>query len=71
MDNKWALEEHLSTADNNRYWNSAGESARNGKTLTDYVESHLLDVIELCRNIAQRAMLSRRAPRPWKQLIPA
>ncbi len=46
MDNKWALEEHISTADNNKYWNSAGESARNGTALTEYVESHPLDADE-------------------------
>jgi hypothetical protein len=47
LDNRWALDEHFSTAENNKYWDSAGEAARNGKTLTDYVESRLLDVEEL------------------------
>ena len=44
MENKWALEEHMSTAENNALWDSSGESARNGRTLTEYVEQHLLDV---------------------------
>jgi hypothetical protein len=38
FDNKWTLEEHVSTGEVNKYWNSAGESARNGKALTEYVE---------------------------------
>jgi predicted TIM-barrel fold metal-dependent hydrolase len=44
MDSKWALEEHLSTSENNSLWDSTGEAARNGKVLQDYVEKHLLDV---------------------------
>jgi 2,3-dihydroxybenzoate decarboxylase len=44
MHNRIALEEHLSAEENNKLWDSAGESARNGKTYTDYIESHLLDV---------------------------
>ena len=46
MHDKWALEEHLSTAENNELWDSRGEAARNGKQYMDYVESHLLDVDE-------------------------
>lgn len=46
MDNKWALEEHLSTPENNEFWDAAGESARNGAALTAYVERHLLDIDE-------------------------
>jgi hypothetical protein len=49
LDNKWTLEEHFSTGDANKYWNSAAESARNGKALTEYVESRLLDVDERLR----------------------
>ena len=49
LDNKWALEEHVSTGEANRYWNSAAESARNGKALTEYVEYSLLDVDERVR----------------------
>jgi hypothetical protein len=43
---KWALEEHLKTAENIRLWDDPGEAARNGKQFMDYVESHLLDVDE-------------------------
>jgi gamma-resorcylate decarboxylase len=46
MQDKWALEEHLSTAENNKLWDDSGEAARNGKRYMDYVESHLLDVDE-------------------------
>jgi predicted TIM-barrel fold metal-dependent hydrolase len=66
MDNKWALEEHLSTAENNKLWNSDGESARNGKNLTAYVESHLLDVDERIKIMdatgIERAVLSLTSP---------
>ncbi len=46
MQDKWALEEHLSTAENNELWDDSGEAVRNGKRYMDYVESHLLDVDE-------------------------
>jgi gamma-resorcylate decarboxylase len=46
VQGKWALEEHLSTAENNHLWDDAGEAARNGKQYMDYVESHLLDADE-------------------------
>jgi gamma-resorcylate decarboxylase len=46
MQDKWALEEHLSTRENNQLWDDSGEAARNGKQYMDYVESHLLDVDE-------------------------
>jgi hypothetical protein len=49
LDNKWALEEHVSTGEANKYWNSAGESARNGMAFTEYVEYSLLDVNERVR----------------------
>ena len=49
MKNKWALEEHLSTAENNALWDLAGESARNGKALTEYVEAHLQRRLRLRR----------------------
>lgn len=66
MQNKWALEEHLSTAENNALWDSAGESARNGKALTDYVEAHLLDVDErialMDKTGIERAILSLTSP---------
>jgi predicted TIM-barrel fold metal-dependent hydrolase len=66
MQNKWALEEHLSTAENNTLWDSAGESARNGKALTEYVEIHLLDVDErialMDKTGIERAILSLTSP---------
>lgn len=46
MQGKWALEEHLSTPENNQLWDDSGEAARNGRQYMDYVESHLLDVDE-------------------------
>jgi predicted TIM-barrel fold metal-dependent hydrolase len=46
MQDKWALEEHLSTPENNQLWDDSGEAARNGKLSMDYVESHLLDMDE-------------------------
>ena len=46
MQGKWALEEHLSTAENNKLWDDSGEAARNGRECMAYVESHLLDVDE-------------------------
>src|SRR5216683_16067 len=66
MQDKWALEEHLSTAENNTLWDSAGESARNGKALTEYVETHLLDVDErialMDKTGIERAILSLTSP---------
>lgn len=66
MDNKWALEEHLSTKENNAVWDSSGESARNGKTLTDYVEAHLLDVDDRLKIMdstgIERVILSLTSP---------
>lgn len=43
MKNKIALEEHLSTPENNRLWNVAGEASRNGKAYMDDVEKRLVD----------------------------
>jgi 2,3-dihydroxybenzoate decarboxylase len=58
MDNKIALEEHLSTNENNELWESAGESARNGQNYMEYVERHLLDAdadaLKIGRGNAQR-----------------
>jgi 2,3-dihydroxybenzoate decarboxylase len=66
MRDKWALEEHLSTEENNELWDSAGEAARNGKTYMDYVETHLLDVAERIRIMdatgIERAILSLTSP---------
>jgi len=49
VQDKWALEEHFSTPENNQLWDSSGEAARNGKVYLNYVESHLLDVDERLR----------------------
>ena len=66
MDNKWALEEHLSTAENNELWDDSGEAARNGKQYMDYVESHLLDVDERIKIMdatgIERTIVSLTAP---------
>ena len=66
MRNKIALEEHLSTDENNKLWDSAGESSRNGKTYTDYIESHLLEVDERLKIMdatgIERTILSLTSP---------
>lgn len=43
MKDKIALEEHISTIENNRYWDSESEGIRNGKKYMEYIERHLLD----------------------------
>src|SRR5580658_5212589 len=66
MDNKIALEEHLSTAENNNLWDSAGESSRNGKAYTEYIESHLVDIDERLKIMdatgIERTILSLTSP---------
>lgn len=66
MEDKWALEEHLSTAENNKLWDSAGEAARNGEGYMDYVETHLLDVQDRLQIMdatgIERAIVSLTAP---------
>jgi gamma-resorcylate decarboxylase len=66
MRDKWALEEHLSTEENNRLWDSSDETARNGKNYMDYVEAHLLDVEERVKILdatgVERAILSLTSP---------
>src|SRR5271169_3979444 len=66
MRAKWALEEHLSTDENNKLWDSWGEAARNGRSYMDYVEAHLLDVEERLRIMdatgVERAILSLTSP---------
>jgi 2,3-dihydroxybenzoate decarboxylase len=63
---KWALEEHLSTAENNRLWDSSGEAARNGERYMQYVESHLLDSDERIKIMdatgIERTILSLTSP---------
>jgi len=66
VQDKWALEEHLSTAENNEMWDSSGEAARNGKQYMDYVESHLLDVDQRIKIMdatgIERTILSLTSP---------
>ena len=66
MHDKWALEEHLSTVENNELWDSSGEAARNGRQYMDYVESHLLDGEERVKIMdasgIERTILSLTAP---------
>jgi 2,3-dihydroxybenzoate decarboxylase len=66
MQDKWALEEHLSTPENNQLWDDSGEAARNGKQYMDYVESHLLDVDERIKIMdatgIERTILSLTSP---------
>jgi Amidohydrolase len=66
VQDKWALEEHLSTAENNQLWDDSGEAARNGKVYMDYVESHLLDADERLRIMdatgIERTIVSLTAP---------
>jgi gamma-resorcylate decarboxylase len=66
VQDKWALEEHLSTAENNELWDDSGEAARNGKQYMDYVESHLLDADERIKIMdatgIERTILSLTSP---------
>lgn len=63
---KVALEEHVTTAENNELWDSAGEADRNGQAYMDDVESKLPDVdrrVELMdRNGIDYSILSLTAP---------
>ena len=43
MRGKIALEEHVSTPENNRLWDSSGEAGRNGTEYMKDVERRLLD----------------------------
>jgi gamma-resorcylate decarboxylase len=66
VQDKWALEEHLSTPENNKLWDDSGEAARNGKQYMEYVESHLLDVDERIKIMdatgIERVILSLTSP---------
>jgi gamma-resorcylate decarboxylase len=44
MNDKIALEEHISTDAMNALWDDVGEASRNGKEYMDWVEDRLLDV---------------------------
>ncbi|WP_323092120.1 amidohydrolase family protein [Klebsiella variicola] len=54
MRGKIALEEHVSTPDNNRLWDSTGEAGRNGKEYMKDVERRLLDRSIQLEEMAQR-----------------
>lgn len=43
MKGKIALEEHVSTQENNRLWDSKSEALRNGRNYMDNVEKRLLE----------------------------
>jgi len=66
VQDKWALEEHLSTAENNELWDDSGEATRNGTVYMAYVESHLLDVDERIKIMdatgIERTILSLTSP---------
>jgi len=46
MDGKIAIEEHISTALNNTFWDAKGEETRNGVTYSRDIERRLLDIID-------------------------
>jgi len=66
MKGKIVLEEHLSTALNNSFWDASGEAARNGKAYMDDVEMRLLDVDrrieEMDRNGIEISIVSLTSP---------
>jgi predicted TIM-barrel fold metal-dependent hydrolase len=66
MKGKIALEEHLSTPQNNSIWDSSGEAARNGKAYMDDVEKRLpetsMRLDEMNRNGIEFAILSLTSP---------
>ena len=43
MDGKIAIEEHISTEHNNKYWDATGEETRNGHAYSKDIERRLLD----------------------------
>ena len=54
MRGKIALEEHVSTPENNRLWDSSGEAGRNGTEYMKDVERRLLDRSIQLEEMAQR-----------------
>jgi gamma-resorcylate decarboxylase len=44
MNDKIALEEHLSTPEVNAFWDAAGEASRNGREYMAWVEERLLEI---------------------------
>lgn len=67
---RWTTSSHWRSTsappENNDLWDSDGESARNGKALTEYVERHLLDLDErldlMDRTGIERVVLSLTSP---------
>jgi predicted TIM-barrel fold metal-dependent hydrolase len=66
MEGKIVLEEHFSTALNNKYWNAKGEEERNGKAYAQDVERRLLDptlcIAEMDRAGVELSILSLTSP---------
>lgn len=66
MLGKIALEEHVSTPENNAAWDSRGETSRNGEAYMNDVEERLLDVdtriSDMDRHGIERAILSLTSP---------
>ena len=54
MRGKIALEEHVSTPENNRLWDATGEAARNGSEYMKDVERRLMDRSIQLDEMAQR-----------------
>lgn len=54
MRGKIALEEHVSTPENNRLWDSTSEANRNGSEYMQDVERRLLDRSIQLEEMAQR-----------------
>jgi gamma-resorcylate decarboxylase len=66
MEAKIALEEHFSTALNNRLWDAKGEMGRNGPAYSQDIEARLIDPDRFLADMdwygAQRAILSLTSP---------
>lgn len=66
MDGKIALEEHVSTALNNTFWDAKGEEGRNGIAYSQDVERRLMDVdthvAEMDRSGIEFSILSLTSP---------
>ncbi|WP_394940972.1 amidohydrolase family protein [Psychromicrobium sp. YIM B11713] len=75
MDNKIALEEHVSTPLNNSSWDSTGEASRNGVEYMKDVEQRLLDVEDRIRAMDEAgirlSLLSLTSPGIQSILDPA
>jgi phosphoribosylaminoimidazole-succinocarboxamide synthase len=66
MKGKIVLEEHVSTALNNRFWDASGEAARNGKAYMADVDKRLLDteqrIADMDRCGIETAVISLTSP---------